>query len=178
MKSLCVYCGSKPSNHSQFRELARKLGIYLAENQIRLVYGGAKVGLMGEAADACLNAGGQVLGIIPQSLVQWEVAHDGLQDLRIVDSMHARKALMEKESHAFLAIPGGLGTLDELFEILTWRQMQLHQKPIALINESGFFDHLLAHLRNCSDYQLLNYEDLHQLETFSSLNEWIEGFHF
>jgi len=178
MKSLCVYCGSKPSNNKGFLQVANDLGAYLGKNGIRLVYGGAKVGIMAEVANACLAHGGEVLGIMPKSLVPWEVSHQGLSELKIVTSMHERKALMETESDAFVALPGGLGTLDELFEILTWKQIKLHKKPVSIINVAGFFDHLLAHLKTCKDYDLVVNEDLLQLQTFNDLDQWQKQFNF
>jgi hypothetical protein len=177
-KSLCVYCGSKVSSNPNFQTLAKDIGTYLGQNQIRLVYGGAKVGLMGLVADHCLAAGGEVLGIIPESFIEWEVAHDKLSELRLVRSMHERKAIMEIESNGFLAIPGGLGTLDELFEILTWKQIKLHAKPVSLINQNGFFDYLIKHLNTCSENGLLINEDLHKLEAFDSFTDWQKSFSF
>lgn len=143
---VCVFCGSSPGSDPAFAAAAVELGRVLAEHDLGLVYGGASVGLMGRLADAALAAGGEVIGVIPRALVDLEVAHRGLADLRVVGSMHERKALMAELSDAFIALPGGLGTLDELFEILTWAQLGLHHKPIGLLDVGGYFDPLLAFL--------------------------------
>ncbi len=143
---LCAFAGSSDGAKGAYAVAARELGRHLAENDIGLVYGGAKVGLMGSVADAVLAAGGRVIGVIPQALVQKEIAHPGLTELRIVASMHERKALMAKLSDGFIALPGGIGTLEEIFEIWTWAQLGSHAKPCALLNVSGFYDGLLAFL--------------------------------
>jgi len=143
---VCVFCGSSPGASPTFAELAARLGRLLAANSLGLVYGGASVGLMGRLADAALAAGGEVIGVIPQSLVDMEVAHSGLADLRIVTTMHERKALMADLADAFIALPGGIGTLDELFEVLTWAQLGLHTKPAGLLDLDGYFQPLLAFL--------------------------------
>ena len=144
IKSVCVYCGSSSGSRPAYVRAARELGGILAERNLRLVYGGGRVGLMGTIADAVLAAGGEVIGVIPQSLVAKEVAHQGLKDLRIVASMHERKALMAELSDAFIALPGGFGTLEELAEILTWAQLGLHRKPYGMLNIENFYDPLLA----------------------------------
>jgi uncharacterized protein (TIGR00730 family) len=134
-----------------FRQAAEELGAGAAARGIRIVYGGASVGLMGTVADAALAAGGEVHGVIPEEMVDRELAHEGLTNLDRVASMHARKARMVELSDAFVALPGGLGTLDELFEISTWRQLGYHEKPIALVNTAGFFDRLLAYLHHAEE---------------------------
>jgi uncharacterized protein (TIGR00730 family) len=144
MKRICVYSGSSSGARNEYADVARDLGRALADRGIGLVYGGAHVGLMGTLADSVLGAGGDVIGVIPQSLVDKEVAHSGLPDLRIVNSMHERKALMADLSDAFVALPGGWGTLEELFETVTWGQLGLHRKPCGLLNVAGYFDGLLA----------------------------------
>ena len=144
IKSLCVYCGSNSGSRPAYAWAARDLGALLAQRNIRLIFGGGRVGLMGTVADAALAAGGEVIGVIPESLVAKEVAHQGLKDLRIVASMHERKALMADLADAFVALPGGFGTLEEFAEILTWAQLGLHQKPHGLLNIEGFYDPLLA----------------------------------
>lgn len=144
MKRICVYSGSSAGIRNDYADAARDLGCALAGRGIGLVYGGAHVGLMGAVADAALDAGGEVIGVIPQSLVDKEVAHRGLPDLRIVHSMHERKALMADLADGFIALPGGWGTLEELFETVTWAQLGLHQKPCGLLNVSGYFDGLLT----------------------------------
>jgi uncharacterized protein (TIGR00730 family) len=146
MNRLCVFCGSSPGRDPAYLAVATELGTLLAKRGIGLVYGGASIGLMGALADAAQAAGGEVIGVIPHALVEWEVAHAGLADLRIVASMHERKALMAELSDGFIALPGGIGTLDELFEIWTWGQLGSHSKPCALLNTSGFYDRLLGFL--------------------------------
>jgi hypothetical protein len=143
---VCVFCGSAPGTDPAFVDAARDLGASLARADLGVVYGGATVGLMGAVADAALDAGGHVIGVIPSSLVARELAHEGLQDLRVVATMHERKALMADLADAFVALPGGLGTLDEFFEILTWAQLGIHAKPCALLNVNGYYDPLLAFL--------------------------------
>ena len=155
MKSLCVYCGSSSGSDPAYAAAARELGQLLAAQQIELIYGGGRVGLMGTLADAVLDAGGRVQGVIPQSLADREVAHHGLTQLHIVETMHQRKALMAELSDGFLALPGGLGTFEELFEIWTWAQLGMHGKPIGLLNVAGYFDLLLQFLDHAVSQQLL-----------------------
>jgi uncharacterized protein (TIGR00730 family) len=145
MKRICVYCGSSPGFDTVYMDMARRLGQALADCQLELVYGGAYVGLMGQVADTVLKAGGRVIGVIPQSFAH-KVSHLGLTQLHIVDSMHARKAMMFELSDAFIALPGGFGTLEEMAELLTWAQVGMHAKPCGLINVGGYFDSLLAFL--------------------------------
>ena len=144
MRSVCVFCGSSPGTEPAYKDKARALGRTLAENGVRLVYGGGHVGLMGVVADATLGAGGEVVGVIPNALLEREIAHSGLTDLRVVDSMHERKALMSDLSEGFVALPGGTGTLEEFFEVLTWAQLGEHQKPCGLLNAAGYYDRLLS----------------------------------
>jgi len=144
LQRVCVFCGSSPGADPAYGIQAERLGRVLASEGLGLVYGGASVGLMGRLADSVLAAGGEVIGVIPQSLVDLEVAHAGLADLRVAASMHERKALMAELADAFIALPGGLGTLDELFEILTWAQLGLHQKPVGALDVGGYFAPLLA----------------------------------
>lgn len=146
MKSLCVYCGASPGADPAFADAAREVGRLLAESGRTLVFGGGRVGLMGVVANAALSAGGTVIGVIPQALMTKEVAHRGLTELRVVASMHERKALMAELSDAFLALPGGIGTLEELFETWTWGQLGLHAKPFGLLDVGGFFEPLLKFL--------------------------------
>ncbi|MFP5518962.1 MAG: TIGR00730 family Rossman fold protein [Bdellovibrionia bacterium] len=140
---ICVYCGAKNGSHQVYQETAKELGKMLAQSNIELVYGGGHVGLMGTIADSVIQNGGKVIGVIPQKLVDKEQAHHSIQDLRIVEDMHQRKAMMANLSDAFIALPGGFGTLEELFEVLTWSQIGYHQKPIALINVNCFYDSLV-----------------------------------
>ncbi|HWK20819.1 MAG TPA: TIGR00730 family Rossman fold protein [Microbacteriaceae bacterium] len=143
---LCVFSGSSSGRRPAYTEAARGLGEALAEAGIGLVYGGASVGLMGTIADAALGAGGEVVGVMPQSLIDKEVGHPGLSDLRVVGSMHERKALMADLSDGFIALPGGVGTLEELFEVWTWAQLGHHRKPCALFNVDGYYDSLAVFL--------------------------------
>ena len=146
MKRVCVFCGSNAGIRAEYGLAAQGLATVLVRRGLGLVYGGGNVGLMGVLADSMLQAGGEVIGVIPQSLVAREVAHRGITDLRVVDTMHQRKALMNELSDAFIALPGGFGTLDEFFEILTWSQLGIHGKPSGLLNVSGYYDSLLAML--------------------------------
>ena len=151
MFSLCVYCGSRGGDDPRYAEAARALGTALGQGGHRLVYGGGHAGLMGEVADAALAAGGQVLGIIPRRLVDRELGHRGIQELRVVDTMHERKLQMAQAADAFVALPGGLGTLEELFEAWTWQQLGYHSRPIGLLDTAGCYRpllELLAHTRD------------------------------
>ena len=151
MKRVCVFAGSSAGAQPEYRQAAQALGRALGERGIGVVYGGACVGLMGVMADAALAAGSEVTGVIPSALVAKEIAHRGLTDLRVVESMHERKALMADRSDAFVALPGGWGTLDEFFEVLTWGQLGLHRKPCGLLNVRGYFDRLLSFLDHSVD---------------------------
>lgn len=145
--NICVFCGSGTGVSPVYSEAARKLGVLFAQFSIRLVYGGGKIGLMGVVADAVLQSGGKVTGVIPQFLMAKEVGHNGITDLEVVDSMHQRKQRMADLSDAFIALPGGWGTLEELSEILTWKQLGLITQPVFLLNTNRFFDPLLAQMR-------------------------------
>ena len=144
LQRICVFCGSSSGTGETYLQAAREVGRLLCERDIELVYGGGKVGLMGAVADACLAAGGRVTGVIPQLLVDKEVAHRGLTELRVVQTMHERKAMMADLADAFLALPGGYGTWDELCEVLTWSQIGIQRKASALLNVNGYYDPLLA----------------------------------
>src|SRR3954449_13611628 len=146
MQRVCVFCGSKSGGRPVYADAARRLGAALAARGCELVFGAGHVGLMGVLADAVLAAGGRAVGVIPQALVDRELAHRGLTELHVVGTMHQRKALMADLSDAFVALPGGYGTGDELFEILTWAQLGIHAKPIGLLNVAGYFDAMLAWL--------------------------------
>lgn len=141
-----MFCGSSPGNNPEYRETARNLGRILAGRNIELVFGGGCVGLMNEIANTVLGAGGRVTGVIPQSLVDREVAHTGISELRVTGSMHERKALMAELSDGFIALPGGIGTFEEFMEIITWGQLGFHRKPCGLLNTLGFYDGLLGFL--------------------------------
>jgi uncharacterized protein (TIGR00730 family) len=144
MKMLCVFCGSSKGARPEYEADARRLGNLLVRRGLGLVFGAGHIGLMGVLADAVLQGGGEARGVIPQTLVDRELAHNGLTELRVVGSMHERKAVMADWADAFLGLPGGYGTADELFEMLTWAQLGIHNKPIGLLNTAGFFDPLLA----------------------------------
>lgn len=143
VKSVCVYCGASMGASETFLKIATDLGRALGERRIRLVYGGGGIGLMGTVADAALAAGGEVIGIIPEHLQKAELGHRGLTDLKVVDSMHTRKRMMFDLSEAFIVLPGGMGTLDETFEIITWRQLGMHDKPIILVNHDEYWEPFL-----------------------------------
>lgn len=151
IKSVTVFCGASAGNEPQFAQAARDLGRRLAKANVHVVYGGGHVGLMGVLADAALQAGGYVVGVIPHELERRELAHAGAQEMHVVDTMHERKALMGTRGDAFAILPGGFGTLEEYFEVLTWLQLGFHNKPCCLINTHGYFDHLLAFLNHSTD---------------------------
>jgi len=146
MKNICVYCGSSPGRLEAYSDTARSLAQALVERDLGLVYGGASVGIMGLVADSVLQLGGRVVGVIPEALAQKELAHRGLTELHVTASMHARKTLMAELSDGFIALPGGIGTLEEIFEIWTWAQLGFHAKPCGLLNVAGYYDGLIAFL--------------------------------
>ena len=146
MKRICVYCGSNRGKSAEFLASARTLAGELVQRDIGLVYGGASVGIMGEIADTVLARGGEVIGVMPQALVDKEVSHTGLTELRVVNSMHERKEIMADLAQGFIALPGGLGTMEEIFEVLTWAQLGFHQKPCALLNVKGYYNRLTQFL--------------------------------
>jgi len=151
LSSLCVYCGSRVGDDPSYVALANELGLRMAESGIRLVFGGGRIGLMGVVADAVLDSGGTVIGIIPEHLSSVEIAHGGLTEIHVVDSMHTRKQKMFELADAFAVLPGGLGTLDETMEILTWRQLSLHNKPLVILNHSGYWQPLETLIRHTID---------------------------
>ena len=144
MERICVFCGSNSGASPDYARAAARMGTLLAERGITLIYGGGHVGLMGVLADAALKAGGRVIGVIPEALEAREVAHTGLTELRVVRSMHERKALMSELADGFIALPGGIGTMEEWFEVWTWGQLGIHPKPLGMLNVAGYYDHLLA----------------------------------
>lgn len=144
IQRICVFCGSRAGSGPGYMDTARRLGKVIAEHGMGVVYGGATVGMMGVVANAALEAGGQVIGVIPRFLVDKEIAHGKLSQLFVVESMHERKAQMVELSDAFIALPGGSGTLDEFFEVFTWSQLGFHHKPLALVNVNGYYEHLLG----------------------------------
>jgi hypothetical protein len=163
MKNICIFTGSSEGNAPQYMAAARALGSAIGGRGMSIVYGGATIGLMGGVADACLEAGGPVIGVMPRALAELEIVHKGLTEQHIVASMHERKAIMAERSDGFIALPGGLGTLDELFEIWTWGQLGEHAKPVALLNVEGFFDPLLAYLDSVVEQGFIKSEHRHML---------------
>ena len=153
--SLCVYCGSRPGVNPAFAQVARAVGDWIGRHGGQLVYGGGHNGLMGLVADATLVAGGRVVGIIPKALVEREWAHRNCTELHVVDTMHERKRLMAERADAFLALPGGIGTFEEFFEVWTWRQLGYHDKPVGLLNVNGYYDGLLAFLHHSVEQQFM-----------------------
>lgn len=179
MKTLCVYCGSNAGGDPAYAALARDVGTRLARDGITLVYGGGNVGLMGAVADAVLAGGGEVVGVIPQQLVDWEVAHTGVTRLEVVDSMHTRKARMFELADGFVALPGGFGTLDEMFEMLTWRQLGLGKKPCAFLDVNGFWQPLMAMLDTMVRERFLHPEqrqDMWHGSDIDALLAWMQGY--
>ena len=154
--SLCVYCGSRPGNSTEFAAMARDVGTWIGRHEGQLVYGGGHNGLMGILADAALAAGARVIGVIPKALVDKEWAHTGCTELHIVENMHERKRIMAEHADAFLALPGGIGTLEEFFEVWTWRQLGYHDKPVGLLNMDGFYDSLLTFLQSAVQTGFMN----------------------
>ena len=174
LASVCVFCGSSPGVDHAFVAAAEEVGRLLATQRRRLVYGGGRIGLMGAVADAALAHGGEVIGVIPRALVEKEVAHAGLTELRVVASMHDRKAAMAELADGFVALPGGIGTLEEFFEIWTWGQLGLHHKPFGLLNVAGFFDPLLAFLDQLTDQRFLRAEHRGMLCTRAVAGDLLE----
>lgn len=159
MQRICVYCGSSPGKRPVFTEAARAIADVLVRHDLELVYGGADKGLMGVLADAVLERGGKVHGVIPQMLLAKEIAHQGLTELHVVASMHARKTMMAALADGFIAMPGGFGTLEEIVEVVTWGQLHFHDKPCGLLNVDGYFDHLLAFFDHASREGFLRREN-------------------
>lgn len=175
LTSLAVYCGSSPGNDTRFIQAAVQTGQALARRGIRLIYGGGGVGMMGAVADATLAGGGQVTGIIPAFLDTRELKHPHVTDMRVTSSMHERKQLMVEQSQAFLALPGGYGTLDELFEVLTWAQLRLHTHPVGLLNVDGFFDHLLGFLDHLVATGFLTAQDRSRVLTAQAIDPLLDA---
>ena len=153
--SIAVYCGSREGSQPEFAESAKECGRWIGQHGGQLVYGGGRNGLMGLVADACLAAGGQVVGVIPKSMVEREWAHAGCHELIVTDTMHERKRIMAERADAFLALPGGIGTFEEFFEAWTWRQLGFHDKPVGLLNVAGYYDALLHFLQHSVDSQFM-----------------------
>jgi uncharacterized protein (TIGR00730 family) len=176
VRRLCVFSGSSPGAHPDYADAAVELGRALGESGIGLVYGGAHVGLMGVLADAALEAGADVVGVIPHALVEREIAHTGLTELRVVGSMHERKALMADLADGFVALPGGMGTLEELFEVYTWTQLGLHSKPLGLLDVRGYYEQLAAFLDHAVQERFLTAEHREMLVVERSAGALIEAF--
>ncbi len=175
MKQVCIFCGSYSGAQPLYMRAAHDIGASLAKRNIGLIYGGGRVGLMGAIADGTLAGGGQVTGIIPQSLVDRELAHTGLSALHVVTSMHERKAMMAQLADAFIALPGGYGTMDELFEIITWAQLGFHHKPIAMLNLGGYFDPLLTFIEHMSTEGFIKPEHRSVVLVKSDVDELLDG---
>ena len=156
IKKICVYCGSSPGRNPAYTRVARVLAKELCDRDIGVVFGGGAVGVMGVVADAMLEAGGEVVGVIPKALAVKELAHYGLTELHVVASMHERKAMMAELADGFIALPGGWGTLEEIFEMLTWAQLGFHEKPCGILNVEGYFDGLIGFLENAFDQEFVN----------------------
>jgi uncharacterized protein (TIGR00730 family) len=176
MRRLCVFSGSSPGGHPDYGQAAEELGRALAGQGIGLVYGGAQVGLMGTIADAALEAGGEAVGVIPQALVDREIAHTGLTDLHVVGSMHERKAKMAELSDGFIALPGGMGTLEELFEVYTWTQLGLHSKPLGLLDVRGYYAQLASFLDHAVAERFVTAEHREMLVVEDRAETLIEAF--
>jgi uncharacterized protein (TIGR00730 family) len=169
--NVCVYCGSSSNVDDAYKEAATKLGGLIAKENWGVVYGGGRVGLMGLVADSTLNAGGNVIGIIPEHIEEREVQHEELTELHVVDTMHVRKQMMVDRSQAFVILSGGLGTLDELFELLTWKQLGLHDKPIVIVNINGYWTKLLAAVQNIADEGFMRQDDLKMFIVVDDVSE-------
>ncbi|TBU88512.1 TIGR00730 family Rossman fold protein [Stutzerimonas kirkiae] len=174
LRSICVFCGANTGANPAYQAAASELGRIFAANHIRLIYGGGAVGLMGVVADACMAAGGEVIGIIPQSLKNSEIGHEGLTRLEVVDGMHARKARMAELAEGFIALPGGLGTLEELFEVWTWGQLGYHSKPMGLLDVHGFYSKLSHFLDHLVDERFVRQEQRAMLQRSESPLELLE----
>jgi uncharacterized protein (TIGR00730 family) len=173
-RAVCVFCGSQPGARPAYLQAARELGAQLARRDWTVVYGGGHVGMMGALADSALAAGGRVVGVIPAHLMRPEVAHQGLTELLVVDSMHTRKRTMASRADAFVVLPGGYGTFEEMFEMVTWAQLQLHAKPVGLVNVEGYFDHLLAFLRHAAQQQFIRPQHRRLLSADASVAALLE----
>ena len=179
MKAVCVYCGSNTGSRPAYAERAAELGARLARDGIAVVFGGGNVGLMGVVADAALAAGGEVIGVIPEQLVGWEVAHTGLTRLEVVANMHERKARMFDLSDGFIALPGGFGTLDEMFEMLTWRQLGIGDRPCAFLDIDGFYEPLVAMMDRMVDERFLHADqrrDLWHGDDIDAMLGWMTSY--
>ncbi len=175
MRSICVFAGSSTGHHPEYMEQATRLGSHIAGLDYRLIYGGSRLGLMGAVADAALSSGGEVIGIMPGGLLHGERAHQGLTELIHVESMHERKALMQQTADAFIALPGGLGTLEELFEVLCWSQIGIHNKPLGLYNIRGYYDPLLHMLQHSVNEGFAGHSCMNRLFVSTDAKELIQA---
>ena len=175
--SLCVFCGSSPGRGDNYLAAAKAVGRRLAEKNLRLVYGGGSVGLMGCVADACLDAGGEVIGVITRALLDLEVGHTGCTELEVVETMLERKMRMAELSDGFVSLPGGIGTLDEMFEMLTWSQLDIHQKPSGLLNIDGYYDDLRSFLKRVVEDRFLLQEHSEMLLLDDNFDQLLEKLH-
>ncbi|MGX8221453.1 LOG family protein [Psychrobacter celer] len=174
MPLVAVYCGSRLGNHEVYEQAARELGLALAQNGMGLVYGGASIGLMGAVADEVVNGGAQAVGVIPTFMLKHEIAHNQLTRLHLTDTMHTRKTVMAEYADAFITLPGGLGTLEEIMEIATWRQLYQHEKPMIILNINGFYDRMIEHLAYTAEQGFMKQEDLARLVVCNTIGEAIE----
>lgn len=178
MKSICVFCGARNGSRPEYMQLARRMGEKIAENGFRLVYGGGHVGLMGAVAEGALSRGGEVIGVIPAGLFDKEVGFSGITELKVVKSMHERKALMELLSDAFLTLPGGFGTMDELNEIITWGQLGIHNKSVHLMNFMGFYDEYLNYIKKATSEGFISRSHYEALIVTTNENEAMDRLRF
>lgn len=174
MPLVAVYCGSRLGNSEVYEQAARKLGSAIAENGLGLVYGGASIGLMGAVADEVIKGGAQAVGVIPTFMLKHEIAHQQLTRLHLTDTMHTRKTVMAEYADAFITLPGGLGTLEEIMEIATWRQLYQHEKPMIILNINGFYDRLIDHLKFTAEQGFMKQEDLDRLVVCNTIDEAVD----
>lgn len=175
--SICVYCAARNSDNPAYEQAAIQVGHWMGKNNIRLVYGGGNTGLMGAVANAVLDAGGQVYGIIPERLMNIEMGHKGLTELKVVQTMHERKQAMIEASDAFLTLPGGIGTFEEFFEAWTWRQLAYHHNPVGLLNVKGYYDGLLQFAQSCINNNFMNQNQMEMLIIENDVNTMMEKLH-
>lgn len=172
IQSLTVYCAARSGNDPQYEVLAYSLGLWMAQNQIQLVYGGGSTGLMGALARGCFENGGYVIGVIPDALKERELEFKDAQELIVVKSMHERKANMNLRGDAFMTLPGGFGTLEEIFEVITWKQLGFHDKPIYFINQNQYFTPLFEFMNHMKSAQFISGEDISRIRSFDNLQDW------
>ncbi|MEC9444950.1 MAG: TIGR00730 family Rossman fold protein [Pseudomonadota bacterium] len=174
MPLVAVYCGSRLGNNDVYEQAARELGSALADNGMGLVYGGASIGLMGAVADEVIKVGAEAVGVIPTFMLKHEIAHEQLTRLHLTDTMHTRKTVMAEYADAFITLPGGLGTLEEIMEIATWRQLYQHEKPMIILNINGFYDRMIEHLKYTTEQGFMKQQDLDRLVVCNTINEAID----